>query len=209
MARVDEHEGNVVRQLESWGDTVHAVSERRWTLALDGAAVEKAGRPVEFQFPAAKSAEATWHYQTYHDMDLVDLDAPTTRIGSEAETSSGEPAAPLPVADLRRAGTAGAVGLVVVLALGYALMRRARRRRTRPLRARDVFRLPAEVDAFSVVRLLRALTASELVRLNSPQRAELQAEIQRLQAACFRGQGVTLSEPELRGVAQKWLRLAC
>ena len=207
ITRVDEHEGNVVRQLESWGDTVHAVSERRWTLALDGSAVEKEGRPVEFQLPPAKSAEATVHYQTYRDMDLVELDKPTTRIGSAA--ASEEPAVPMPAADVRRVAVAGAAGLVLLWAMVYGLIRRARRRRTRPLRARDVFRLPEEIDGFSVVRLLRALTTSELARLSSPQRAELQAEIERLQAACFRGHGATLSEPELRGVAQKWLRLAC
>jgi hypothetical protein len=207
VMRIDEHEGTSVRQLESWGDTVHAVSERRWTLALDGSAVEKAGHPVEFQLPPTKSAEATVHYQAYRDMDLVELDQPTTRIGSEA--ASDEPAVPLRTVDVRHVAAAEAGGVVLVLILLYVLVRAARRRRARPLRARDVFRLPEGIDGFSVVRLLRALLASDLVRLSEPQRAELQTEIERLQAACFRGQGSSMSEADLRGVAQKWLRVSC
>ena len=31
VARIDPHEGTVLRQVNSWGDTVHAVSERHWT----------------------------------------------------------------------------------------------------------------------------------------------------------------------------------
>jgi hypothetical protein len=206
IVRIDEHEGAAVRQIDSWGDTVHAVSERRWTLALDGSAVAKAGHAVEFQLPPAKSAETMVHYQRYVDMDLVELDTPTTRLGQDAPDA--EAAAPGPTFD-RRWLAAGAVGGLLLLGIiAYGLVRLTRRRGPRPLRARDVFRLPDEVDGFAVVRLLRALKSSELVRLTSKQQAEIQAEIERLQHTCFRSTGTTLSETELRAVAQKWLRVA-
>ena len=40
------------------------------------------------------------------------------------------------------------------------------RRGQRPLRARDVFHMPTEIDGFAVVQLLRALGGSELVRMS-------------------------------------------
>jgi hypothetical protein len=81
--------------------------------------------------------------------------------------------------------------------------------RERPLRARDVFHLPEPIDGFVVVQLLRALGSSNLVRLNDLQRGKLQEEIQRLQTACFNSQNGEPSEDELRGVARKWLKIAC
>ena len=50
-------------------------------------------------------------------------------------------------------------------------------RRERSLRARDVFHMPQHVDGFTVVRLLRALGASPLVRLSGPRKQELQVEL--------------------------------
>jgi hypothetical protein len=84
------------------------------------------------------------------------------------------------------------------------------RSRERPMRARDVFHLPAEIDGFAVVQLLRALNSSELVRLSNAQRSEMQQDLQRIQAACFGSNGSAgITEKELRQLAKKWLRTAC
>jgi len=66
--------------------------------------------------------------------------------------------------------------------------------------------MPAQVDAFAVVALLRRLGASPLVRLNASQQSELTSDVERLQQACFGGSGQPLSEAELRRVVDKWLR---
>ena len=69
--------------------------------------------------------------------------------------------------------------------------------------------MPSQIDGFVVVQLLRALGGSELVRMSSAQRSEMQQDMQRIQASCFGGNGHgKVSEDELRRVAQKWLRVA-
>ena len=161
---------------------------------------------MELRLPKPKS-EAKVVYQAYVEMDLVDLDEPVATIGT------GNAAAPMAErlnADDRRwmVAAAGSGAIVLVLLL-FAAVYRARRSRRRPLRAADVFHMPSEIDGFVVVQLLRALGASELVRMSSAQRSEMQQDVQRIQASCFDGNGhQILSEEELRLVARKWLRLA-
>ena len=69
--------------------------------------------------------------------------------------------------------------------------------------------MPADVDGFAIVALLRRLHASPLVSLREPQRTELQQDLQRVQQTCFGGNGNAMSEADLRGLAEKWLRAAC
>lgn len=206
IARIDPHEGTVLRQVNSWGDTVHAVSERRWTVALDASPLLDPPRRLDLRLPEAK-VEAKVVHQAYVEMDLVDLDEPVATVGhGPAAASAAEGLDP----DQRRSLYAASGGAAVLLGLLLlAAVWRARRTRQRPLRAADVFRLPAELDGFVVVQLLRAIGGSELVRLSVAQRAEMQQDIQRIQAACFRGDGRgELPEDELRLLARKWLRAA-
>jgi hypothetical protein len=65
--------------------------------------------------------------------------------------------------------------------------------------------LPATVDGFSVVALLRKLGTSPLVKFTAAQNAELQQDIERVQTGCFGGT-TTLSPADLKTVAEKWLR---
>ena len=53
--------------------------------------------------------------------------------------------------------------------------------------------------------LLRKLAASPLVKFSSAQQAELKADIERVQTGCFGG-ATTLSETDLKSLAEKWLR---
>jgi hypothetical protein len=53
--------------------------------------------------------------------------------------------------------------------------------------------------------LLRKLAASPLVKFSSAQQAELKADIERVQTGCFGG-ATTLSEADLKTLAEKWLR---
>ena len=77
----------------------------------------------------------------------------------------------------------------------------------KPLRARDVFKLPASLDGFAVVALLRRMGASPLMALTAPQKQELTADLERVQSACF-GAAAAMAETDLKAVAEKWLRLA-
>ena len=207
IARIDPHEGTMLRQVNSWGDTVHAVSEREWTIALDAAALVKEPHRMDLNLPASKVSDAAVKYQTFVDMDLVDLDEPMATVGEGpvlakpiAEIAFSEPWVPYALA------SGGAFLLLIfVLVIGRVI----RGPRQRPLRARDVFHMPREIDGFVVVQLLRALAGSELVRLSTKQRDQMQQEIKRIQATCFGTNGSELSNDELRQVAKKWLRIAC
>lgn len=206
IARIDPHEGTVLRQVNSWGDTVHAVSERRWTVVLDAANLVAPPRRIELQLPKPK-IEAKVAHQAYVEMDLVDLDEPVATVGKgEAVVATAERSN----SDARRLLYIGAGGGAILLVLVLlAVIWRASRSRPRPLRAADVFRLPSEIDGFVVVQLLRALGGSELVRMSSAHRSEMQQDIHRIQASCFGDNGPgKLSEDELRLVARKWLRVA-
>ena len=204
IARIDPHEGTVLRQVNSWGDTVHAVSEREWTVALDAATLIDPPQRMELELPQP-SGEAAVAYQAYVDMDLVDLDEPLVTVGEGAAIASSDGSAG---PDRHALLYAAILAIFLLLLLVVVLL--ARRSRNRPLRARDVFHMPAEIDGFVVVRLLRALGGSELVRMSSERRSELRQEIERLQAACFRDNGnAGLPEDELRQIARKWLRVAC
>jgi len=207
IARIDPHEGTLVKEIQSWGDTVHAVSHRQWTIVLDGSALVKTPRKITLQLPQPKTAGAAAKYRTYVDMDLVDLAEPAAAIGigetaaDDHETSERAIAPWVPYA-------AAAGAIAVLLLAGLVIVRLVHGRGERPLRARDVFRMPPRLDGFVVVQLLRSLGSSHLVRLSDTQRREMRQEIGRIQKACFDGNGSTLSEDELRSVARKWLRVA-
>ncbi len=204
VARIDPREGTVVRQVNSWGDAVHAVSERRWTVALDASSLVNPPRRIALRLPAPKLGDASVKCQAYHDMDLVDLPEPVAVVGPpEGEVEAEARADSASWVAWAAIGGAGAVALLLAAAIGWAL----RRRGPRPLRARDVFHMPARVDGFVVVQLLRRLRSSELVRLTDAQRAQMLREIERIEAACFAG-GDGLSEDELRGAARRWLQAA-
>ena len=69
--------------------------------------------------------------------------------------------------------------------------------------------MPAAVDGFVVVRLLRAMGSSDLVHLPDKRRTQMQEEIQRIEQSCFRDDAADMSEDELTNVARKWLKIAC
>jgi hypothetical protein len=97
----------------------------------------------------------------------------------------------------------------LILGIIIAVTRRGGDAKERPLRARDVFKMPGEVDGFSVVALLRKLKTSPLVKLREPQQQDLQSDLQRVQQSCFGASASALSESDLRGIAKKWLDAAC
>jgi len=207
IARIDPQGGTLLRQVNSWGEEVHAVSERQWTIAFDASSLVQDSHRIAFRMPVPKVAETNVTYQAYVDMDLIDLDEPIVTIGEGPSI----PDVSTTVASVEPwvLYSAAAGGLALLLIVVAVLVRLIRGPRQRPLRARDVFHVPAEVDAFNVVQLLRALERSELVRLTTRQHSEIQQEIEQIQASCFNGNGSELSDEHLRRVAKKWLKTAC
>jgi hypothetical protein len=206
VVRIDPHQGTLLRQVDSWGDTVHAVSEREWTIALDAARLLRERRRIQLNLPRPQVEDVAIKYQTFVDMDLVDLDEPVAFVGKGPVLATSLRQDGWPERWVLYAASAGAAAAFAGILL--ALVCFGRRPRQRRLRARDVFHMPKEIDGFVTVQLLRALGGSELVRLSTRQREELRQEMCHIQTACFGKNGSEISEEELRRVAKKWLRIA-
>ena len=205
IKNINPHEGLQVTELNTWGDQVAPRSERLWTISLDGDAVRAADAPMEFRFPLPKAKNATVAYQTYTDMNLTTLPQPVVQIGrplAPGETAASRARIP------NYAWVAAALAGVLVVGGLIAFLNRRKDEGERPLRARDVFHMPGNVDGFAVVALLRRLGTSPLVTLKEPQHAELQGDLKRVEQACFGAGNSAMSEADLRSVASKWLRFA-
>jgi len=208
VRQVNAHEGLQLKELNTWGEQVGPRSERLWTLSLNSDAIRRAEGPTDFRFPPVKSKDYRLVCQTYKDMDLTTLTEPSVRLGRTAAAAAGGVV-------LKQPGNPylwPSIGAVIALVLGgfiYAMVKRGAADSERPLHARDVFKMPAEVDGFAVVALLRRPRTSPLVQLGAAQQQELQQDLQRVQQTCFGSQGSKMSEADLRGVVEKWLRAAC
>lgn len=206
IKNTNAHEGLQVTELNTWADQVGPRSERLWTLSLDGDAVRLAEGATEFHFPPSKMKEANVIYQTYTDMNLTPLSQPVVEIAGRA-LAPGEKAHGSKRHLIQWA--AAAVGLVVLGIVGLILLtKRGKSEGERPVRARDVFQMPKDLDGFAVVALLRRMGTSPLVKLKEPQQKELQSDLKRVEQACFGASDGALSETDLRSIASKWLRFA-
>ncbi len=204
VKNVNPNEGLQVKEINTWGEQVAPRSERLWTVALDGDPIRAADSPTAFTFPATKASDAATVYKTYDDMNLVVLQQPSTTIGRTATVGAvlANPG--------NRTSLFVSIGAVLAaLAAGVVFyMKRSATAGEQALRASDVFKMPAELDGFSIVALLRRLRTSPLITLTEPQQTEIQQDLQRVQQTCFDTNSSTMSETDLRGVAEKWLRFA-
>jgi hypothetical protein len=191
----------MVKELNTWGDQVAPRTERRWSITLDGDPIRSADKATDVPFPTVKAANATTVWRTYQDIDPVVLTKGSVLL-DRVKAAPGAGYVP-PVAEDE--DTYLYAGLAVLLTAGAWLVFRPRNTGPRPPRARDVFKLPASIDGFAVVALLRKLAASPLVKFTDAQQAELNADIERVQTGFFGG-AATLSEADLKTLAEKWLR---
>jgi hypothetical protein len=210
IRHINAQDGLQVKELNTWGEQVAPVTERLWTIALNGDPIRSAEGPTEFKFPQPKAKETTVVYQTYEDMNLATMQQPQTML--EPKPTDGSTAALAAKRKTSMTGwliSGGVVLFLLILGIIIALNRRGGDAKERPLRARDVFKMPGEVDGFSVVALLRKLKTSPLVKLRDTQHQDLQSDLQRVQQSCFGAGSSPLSETDLRGIAKKWLDAAC
>ena len=191
----------MVKELNTWGEKVAPRTERRWSITLDGDAIRVADKATDVPFPTVKAANTTTVWRTYQDIDPVVLTKASVLL-DRVKVAQGAGYVP-PVAEDYSVYLYG--GLAVVAAFVAWLIFRKRDTGPRPPRARDVFKLPTTIDGFAVVALLRKLGASPLVKFTSAQQSELKQDIERVQTGCFGGAS-TLSESDLKALAEKWLR---
>ena len=191
----------MVKELNTWGEKVAPRTERRWSISLDGDAIRAADKASDVPFPTVKAANTTTVWRTYQDIDPIVLSKASVLL-DRVKVAQGAGYVPPAVEDHSAYLYAGIAALVACVAW---LIFRKRDTGPRPPRARDVFKLPAAIDGFSVVALLRKLGSSPLVKFTAAQQAELQQDIERVQSGCFGGTA-TLSPADLKSLAEKWLR---
>ena len=191
----------MVKELNTWGEKVAPRTERRWSITLDGDAIRAADKASDVPFPTVKAANTTTVWRTYQDIDPIVLSKASVLL-DRVKVAQGAGYVPPAVEDLSAYLYAGIAAVVASIAW---LIFRKRDTGPRPPRARDVFKLPAAIDGFSVVALLRKLGSSPLVKFTAAQQAELQQDIERVQTGCFGGTA-TLSPADLKSLAEKWLR---
>lgn len=204
VKNVNPHEGLQITELNTWADQVAPKSERVWTISLDGDQVRGSEKPITFSFPQPKAKDAKVVNESYTDMNLTTLKEPAVQVG---RTMTAKEVAIVAVkSPYLWPSIIGSAVLALALILWLTL--RGKDKTERPLRARDVFTMPKEVDGFAVVALLRRLCSSPLVKLKETQQSELQTDLKRVEAACFGTSAGALSETDLRAIASKWLRSA-
>ena len=191
----------MVKELNTWGEKVAPRTERRWSITVDGDAIRAADKATDVPFPTVKAANTTTVWRTYQDIDPVVLSKASVLL-DRVKVAQGAGYVP-PVAE--DYSTYLYIGLAAVTAFVVWLTLRKRDTGPRPPRARDVFKLPATIDGFAVVALLRKLGTSPLVKFTAAQNTELQQDIERVQTGCFGGT-TTLSPADLKTIAEKWLR---
>jgi len=191
----------MVKELNTWGEKVAPRTERRWSITVDGDAIRAADKATDVPFPTVKAANTTTVWRTYQDIDPVVLSKASVLL-DRVKVAQGAGYVPPVTEDY---STYLYIGLAAVTAFVAWLTLRKRDTGPRPPRARDVFKLPASIDGFAVVALLRKLGTSPLVKFTATQKAELQQDIERVQSGCFGGT-TTLSEADLKSLAEKWLR---
>ncbi|MCX6856749.1 MAG: hypothetical protein NTV80_17810 [Verrucomicrobia bacterium] len=204
VKNVNPHEGLQITELNTWADQVAPKSERVWTISLDGDQVRASETPITFSFPQPKAKDAKVVNESYTDMNLTTLKEPVVQVG---RTMTAKEVA-IVAAKSPYLWPSIIGGAVLALALILWLALRGKGKIERPLRARDVFTMPKEVDGFAVVALLRRLCSSPLVKLKETQQSELQTDLKRVEAACFGSSAGAMSETDLRAIASKWLRSA-
>ncbi len=202
IKNINAREGLQITELNTWADQVAPKSERIWTISLDGDQVRASDTPITFHFPQPKAKDAIVSYSSYTDMNLTTLKEPAVQVGRTM--TAKEVAIVASKSPYLWPSIIG--GAVLALALILWLALRGKGKTERPLRARDVFTMPKEVDGFAVVALLRRLCSSPLVKLKETQQSELQTDLKRVEAACFGSSAGAMSETDLRGVASKWLQ---
>ena len=202
VRQVGANEGLQVKELNTWGEQVAARSERHWVISLDGDAIRAADSATEVPFAPLKDPANGAIWRTYEDMDLKVLPKASVRLDRQRTLPGTGVIPPAPTSPWLWPSLGS---LVALLGLGLFFgLRGGPKGPVAPL-ARDVFRMPAEVDGFAAAAFLRRYGASPLIALNAAQKGELAQDLAHIQQGCFNGASM-LGEPELRAILQKWLK---
>ena len=193
----------MVKELNTWADNVAPRSERRWQVTLDGDPIRAADKATDLPFPTVKAAKTTTTWRTYQDMDPIALTKSSVMLDRVKVSAGAGLQAVLKSAE-NPWNLVVAVGLGAALLAWLAVAFFKKPKGPRPLRARDIYKLPEALHGFSVVALLRRILSSDMVNLSSAQRIDIKQDIAKIEHACFNGVD-SMSETELKSLAMKWV----
>ena len=162
------------------------ICERNWTVTLASARSQQ-DRPKTFAFASSKMAETEMLFQRFADADLVEVD----RI-VDLEEAYGQ-------ASYAWLGRGGVAVMLVLIAGAVILMVANRGRKHAPAEA---FAMPDDVNAFTVLGLLKQIRAHHGV--DQEGRQELAQAIAHLEVEFFSNRG---SHPsDLETLARTWIQ---
>jgi hypothetical protein len=185
--QVQDH-GLAVVRLHSEGDKLVPMSERSWQIQLS---TDSAGStPAVFRFLTPRREGVQSIFKRYDDADVVEV-KPELAL-------AGVPLRPTRVWVWATFG----VGVLVVAGL---VCLRIMRRRPAQVPLASAYAMPAHVNPFSVVTLLRQMQQDSSLPLSAERRIELGQAISQIESRFFsRGDGDG-SMPELEAIASTWV----
>jgi hypothetical protein len=187
VEKITDH-GLTVTKLDAEGDSVAAICERNWLVAL--AQAPGADAPTNFRFPKPKLDTAELSYKRYADADLVEV--------KESLALAGLP--------LRPARYGGWIlsGLVFALC-GAALYFLLRTTRGPVAEEAALYTLPTHVTPFTVLNLLRRMEQDARLALPPDRRAELAQTIREMEHRFFGPCAESNGQADLERLAREWV----
>jgi hypothetical protein len=187
VEKITDH-GLTVTKLDAEGDSLAAICERNWLVAL--AQSQGADAPATFRFPKPKLDTAELSYKRYADADLVEV--------RESLALAGLPLRP---ANHRGWILSGIVAVFCSAGLFFLL------RPTKPVLADEAafYSLPAHVTPFTVLNLLRRMEHDARLSLPPDHRVELAQTIREMEQRFFGPCAESNGQSDLERLAREWV----
>lgn len=206
----EETEGAIIKELNPYGEKVNITSTREWTISLNSKDILDADNLVAVHYPGAVDPSITVENQVYRDVEILPVTEPQIMVGNAPAGQEDADGAPVVSAPKKQPILLLVLlGVGVLAALGFLIYRKNTAGRERAVVASDVFKIPDEVDGFVAIRLLRSMSRSDLVKLDSDQKKRIEKDIAKIEAACFNPSKRSISEKNLKKTLSAWLKEAC
>jgi hypothetical protein len=190
VEKVTDH-GLTVTKLDAESDSLAAICERNWLVAL--AQAPGADAPTEFRFPKPKLDTAELTYKRYADADLVEV--------KESLALAGLPLQPASYRGWMLSGVMFAI-------CGVALFFLLRTKQGPVAEEAALYALPAHVTPFTVLNLLRRMEQDARLSLPPDRRSELAQTIRDMEQRFFGRGPETNGHSELERLAREWVSRA-
>jgi hypothetical protein len=210
ILRSNSPDGTVIKQLYSWGEDVQIESSREWTIMLDSKPItDVSDKSYDFIYPVAKRTNVLVKNEVFDDADLISVDGSVVKLmkGSNTGVAIANRMPELTVKGKASFGIWVVIAIILLVGSGIVfVIVRQRAGVKKILNAKEIFKIPSAMDSFVLVKFLRNILHSPLVKLNDEMMKELKQEIVAVEELAFDPSVGDISEDEMRSIAQKWLK---